>query len=447
MSRWDLVVAGAGPAGCALAAKVSARGASVLLLEKSEEPGAGRDWIVDVENSAFDAARVPAPVRGAVWHEPARNVMSSSDGTCTIDLRPAPLTPVRNDLYVKQLCSWAYESGVRVRMGCRVSGPVIEEGHVCGVRTGADGGEEHLAALVADCTGIGGTIRSKTPEDWGLFRAVSPDDIVLARREVRAVDADLAAAAVEAGVLPDRVRVDRTAAHGAYSVETTYLDLEAGYIDILVGIRPGEGNLHPDERFKQLLSEWGFIGDRMFGNGGPIPLRRPWDSLAGEGLLVLGDSACQVIPAHGSGTASALIAADLASTAVMSSLEKGIYDRAALWGYSRAFQSSRGALLAYYDTLRTFVDSLSGEDVDALLKKGVLSADEVFSGLVPEEFRPGPGALLDKTIHGLSMPRLLARFALVGLKARKVKRHFERYPESYSPGALARWAAGIPSYP
>lgn len=78
---------------------------------------------------------------------------------------------------------------------------------------------------------------------------------------------------------------------------------------------------------------------------------------------------------------------------------------------------------------------------------GAYSVDEVFSGLVPEEFRHGPGALLDKTMHGLSMPRLLARFALVGLKARKVKRHFERYPESYSPGALERWVAGIPSYP
>jgi len=37
--KWDRVVAGAGPEGCSLAAKVASVGLRVLILEAMEEPG------------------------------------------------------------------------------------------------------------------------------------------------------------------------------------------------------------------------------------------------------------------------------------------------------------------------------------------------------------------------------------------------------------------------
>ena len=445
---WDLVVAGAGPAGCALAAKCARRGARVLLLDRGKAPGEGREWIVDVEETAFDAASVPRPGAEALWKEPEKTVIASPSGEHVVELPPTPLVPVRNGDYVRQLASWAAESGARLLTGATVVGPLFENGAVAGVSVMTGGSAESITShITADCTGIAGTLRNDTPEAWGISRPVLPVDTVLARREVRRIDAGAAAHAIRERAVSDRLRTDRTGAHGAYSVESFYLDLEGGFVDMLVGIKPSPGLPSADDRFQELIREFGFIGEKIFGDGGPIPIRRPLDALAADGLVVLGDSACQVIPASGSGTASALIAADIASRAVASALGEGRYDRSALWGYCREFQSGRGALLAYYDVLRTFTDTLEERDLEWLIARGVLTAEEVTSGLVPRVFKPRPTALIRKLFRGYSRVGLLSAFAATGIKAQKVMRHFRKYPERYEERALADWVNRLPRYP
>ncbi len=444
---WDLVVAGAGPAGCALAAKVAQRGAKVLLLESRSRPGEGREWIVDVEKTAFDAAAVPRPVTEALWEEPEKTVIVSPSREHVVELPPTPLVPVRNGEYVRQLASWAVGSGARLRTGARVTAPVMDGGAVAGVTVSAGGVAERItASITADCTGIAGVLRKDTPAGWRLSDPVRASDTVLARREIRSVDRDEAERAVKEGKLVDRLRTDRTGAHGAYSVESVYLDVEGGFADILVGIKPSPDLPTADERFARVLKEMGFVREKLFGDGGPIPIRRPLDALAGDGLVVLGDSACQVIPISGSGTASALIAADIASRTIGRALGEGRGDRQALWEYCREFQSGRGALLTYYDVLRNFTDSLGSSDIEWLIARGVMTAEEVTSGLVPRVFRPRPAAMVQKVLRGYRRPRLLLGFAGAGLNAQRVKGRFSRYPERYSEKELESWARALPGY-
>jgi hypothetical protein len=229
-------------------------------------------------------------------------------------------------------------------------------------------------------------------------------------------------------------------------VESFYLDIEGGFADILVGIKPSAGLPTADERFDQVLGEAGFIGEKIFGDGGPIPIRRPLDTLAADGLVVLGDSACQVIPASGSGTASALIAADIASMVVGRALGEGRWDRTALWGYCREFQSRRGALLAYYDVLRAFTDTMESSDIEWLIAKGILTAEEITSGLVPRVFRPRPAAMVQKLLRGYGRPGLLTAFAATGIRAQRLMGHFRKYPERYSESALEDWVESLPRY-
>lgn len=444
---WDLVVAGAGPAGCALAGKVAASGARVLVLEREEEAGGGRGWIVDVERDTFRQAGVPEPDARASWFEPERQVMFSSSMEHSIELLPSPVRPVRNDIYVRQLVAWASGAGAEVKSGCTVLGPAIEDGAVRGVYYDVGDGSRSIARarLVADCTGISGAVRKGTPRSWGLDSRVDRFDTVLARREVRRVDAEAAAGVLRDGGFPNRVRIDRLGALGAYSTETICLDLDNGYIDILVGVKAdASGHPNADQRFREIEMEWPFIGERIFGDGGAIPIRRTLDSLVGDGLLVLGDSACQVIPAHGSGTASALIAADLAARAVVRSLDERRFDRAALWDYNFEFQSGRGAILAYYYALRLHAETLAVPQIDRLLKNGVLAPEDVHSGLVPEPFNASPGLLAKKIAHGSGDIRLLVGFARAGLTAARMMKHYRRYPRRFSDRALEEWRHGVP---
>ncbi|MCJ7652433.1 MAG: hypothetical protein MUO75_01885 [Actinobacteria bacterium] len=129
----------------------------------------------------------------------------------------------------------------------------------------------------------------------------------------------------------------------------------------------------------------------------------------GEGLLLLGDSACPVIPTHGSGTASALIAADQASRAVISAHGEGRSGREEPGGgYCHAFQSGRGALLAYYYAVGLHTDRLKTRDTDRMIKNGILTAEETYSGLVPELLKLSFSGLLKKAVNGFTvMPPLL----------------------------------------
>lgn len=443
--RWDLVVAGAGPAGCALAAKVAAAGCSVLLLERESEPGSGRDWIVDVARNTFEAAVVPEPATGELFEEPERTVLVSSDRACAIELLPAPVVPVRNAPYVRQLAAWAVDCGAVLRTSCAVADPIIEGDCVVGLRTAGrpSQAEEIRGTIVADCTGIGGTLRRRTPPSWRLADAVAASDIVLARRETRAVEPAAAERAMQRNFMVDRVRIGRSGAQGVYSIETCFLDLRRRSIDILVGVKPGSGP-DADTRFEQILRDRPYIGEKVFGDGGPIPIRKPLDTFVADGFVTLGDSACQVIPAHGSGTASALIAADLASASIIRALEQGRRDRQALWGYNHAFLSGRGALLAYYDVIRRHADTLTVDDLDLLLARGVLTAREVFSGLVPEAPTLGPAAVADKLRGGPGAVQLLLGFARSGMLAARVMKHYGDYPPFYRPGAVDDWVRRMP---
>jgi flavin-dependent dehydrogenase len=442
--KYDLIVAGAGPAGCTLAAKVASGGARVLLIERKDEPGRDRDWIVDVTRETFEVAAVPSPRADELFDEPGRTVLVTSDKSCEVELLPAPMIPVRNGPYIRRLAGWASECGARVETDTEVIRPVIEGDSVTGVRIRRGKDEASLrASVVADCTGIRGAVRCATPVGWGLAARVKPADTVLARRETRRIDLEGARSAVRRGLLSDRVRRDRVGSQGVYSVETCFVDLEAGFIDILIGLKPGSGP-SADERFTAMISEYGFVGEKVFGDGGPIPIRRPLDAPAANGLVVLGDSACQVIPAHGSGTASALIAADLASGVVLRAIERGKADRKSLWGYCHAFQSGRGGLLAYYEVIKNHTESLSVRDLDEMIRKGIVGPREIYTGLVPEVPHVGLVDVLGKLRRGLGSLPELAAVAKAGMLAQRTLKHYRDYPPLDVPGALERWSSSMP---
>lgn len=444
MEGWDLVVAGAGPAGCALAAKVAGAGWRVLLLEREQEPGAGRDWVVDVGPGTFAEARVPEPRPEELFSEPGRTLLVTSDGECTVDLLPAPLVPVRNAPYVRRLAGWASDSGAELRTRSTASGLLLHRGAAAGVVVSSGGGESRVEArMVADCTGIAGALRRQTPASWLMSEAIRAEDTVLARRETRLVDVPLAQGEVNAGRMIDGVRLDRIASQGVYSVETCYADLAKGFIDVLIGVKPGSGPT-ADERFDAFFAGRPCVTEKVFGDGGPIPIRRTLAGLVGDGMLVLGDSACQVIPAHGSGTASALLAAEMASRSVLRALETGRRDRQVLWGYAHAFQSGRGAVLAYYDVIRRYTETLQPSDVDALVANGLLGPLDVYRGLIPEVPRLSARELLARAPAALRVPGLLAGIARAGSLAGRVRAHYMAYPTAYRPGELEAWAERMP---
>ena len=83
-------------------------------------------------------------------------------------------------------------------------------------------------------------------------------------------------------------------------------------------------------------------------------------------------------------------------------------------------------------------------DTTKMLKKGILSAEDIRHGLVPEPIPLKVGDSLYRAIKGAAYLPLLLRFAGAGLKARRMMAAYDGYPEVFEPDLLRRWSEGLP---
>lgn len=90
----------------------------------------------------------------------------------------------------------------------------------------------------------------------------------------------------------------------------------------------------------EFVSGASWLGERTFGGQGPIPVRRPYDSLGGGGVALVGDAACQVFASHGSGVGMGLIAGSALAEAANRASDPGADD--VVHAYERMFRRRYG---------------------------------------------------------------------------------------------------------
>lgn len=150
-----------------------------------------------------------------------------------------------------------------------------------------------------------------------------------------------------------------------------------------------------------------WIGERLYGGQGAIPLRRPYVRLAANGVALVGDAACQVYSAHGSGVGMGLVAARTLAQAIAPCRDPG--RPSYLRRYERRFHRRYGGLLAGSDAFRRFSQTLSRDDVEALLRSGLLDAELFAMGLSQKPARFRPTWVLSKIARAVRHPRLAQR--------------------------------------
>ena len=143
---FDVVVIGAGVAGCVAAYRLASAGRSVVLIERGGEPGSknlsGGILYCRVLEQVFPGFVDTAPVERRI----TRNCLSFLNPTSSVnvdywDARLAePVNAVsvlraRLDPWLAQQCE---EAGVMVLPGVRVDSLLVEDGRVVGVRAGED---------------------------------------------------------------------------------------------------------------------------------------------------------------------------------------------------------------------------------------------------------------------------------------------------------------------
>jgi len=436
---WDIVIAGAGAAGCSLALHAARAGLKVLLIDRDRRRDLGRDLVVDVERTAFEEAGVGFPRADETPFEVKAFHLTTPEDRDTAVLRDLPNLSILYRRYVRRLLGEAIKAGAEFREGTEALEPVIEGSRAVGVKAkGSKGTEVLRASVVADATGMPAVLNRRAPASFGMEPDLTLDEVVVAWLNLSALKRAQAARYLS----HKRMAADETyaavALHGTYSTKLAVISLEHDAAYVMAGLKRGRGLPTPKEVVERHCDETGCFGRPRIRNGGAIPIRRAMDVLVADGYLTLGDAARQVNPMHGSGVASGLIAGRLASEAVVSALESGGPTREKLWRYAADYQRGRGAVLAGYDAFRRSADRLSRSTADRILFQ-FTAADEVYAGLASRLPVPGLAGLSQKAMAGLVHPWAFSKAGSAAIATAAAFGVYAAYPRTCSRSAMEKW--------
>jgi flavin-dependent dehydrogenase len=432
---YDLIVVGAGCAGCVAAQRTAQQGFKVLVLDRQPMDNLGHTWVNGVERTVFDRLGIAMPSGEETMPSPLSSRLMGPSGTHYIETTSHPTLEVRMSVFTRRLLGEAMQAGAEFREATPAAHPLMEGDRVAGVSTAS--GEEIPARVVVDASGWEAILRHELPESSPVPRDMDEGYMVTAWREQRRFGPDEAAEVPRKLGIPPDVNVSRVGWRGGYSVLMLHWDPRENELDILVGFNQAECEESAGEFTRDFFAEKGLGGERFYGGGGLIPVRRSLDVLVDHGILLAGDSACMVIPAHGSGVASSLIAGDLAARTIARCLREDDTSRENLWEYASAYQRGRGAMMAYFDVTRGLTDHFDQADMDRLVGY-VMTRGDVEAGL-----RAVPLGIDLKDavsrVRSLRHPIFTARFAWLASAAITLKKTYEDYPERYEPVLLEDW--------
>lgn len=421
-SSWDVVVVGAGTAGSTAALHLARGGRRVLLLDARSRGASGAQWVNAIPDWMFVHAGVSKPTeRPELRSRAARHVMVDPDWQERIVLEGSPMLFVDMRHLVDRLQRMAVDAGTTLVHDTAVREVSMEGDRVVGV--GTRHGVVH-AKMVIDASGIAGAVRTKVP----FLREHCPPpratDVCSAAQEVRHIrDREGARRWLERHGKPgDALGV--VGLDGGYSTRLVQVDLDSGEVEILTGVIAERGRASGQELIDAFVREEPWVGDKIFGGTGAIPLRRPYDRLSAPGVALVGDAACQVFPAHGSGVGAGMIAARQLAEAILG----GAADPGA--AYESEFHRTLGARLAAYDVFRRLSQAFTADDVRGMLAAGLVNELTFEAGLAQEMPELGPAAVLRLGTAAVRAPRLFARLAPAALRMQLVHALFERYPRS-----------------
>ncbi|MCZ7587181.1 MAG: NAD(P)/FAD-dependent oxidoreductase [Deltaproteobacteria bacterium] len=340
-----------------------------------------------------------------------------------------------------RLRSMASAAGAELRERTRAESFEFDGGRPRILTVRGESGEEQIRAdLFVDATGRRGALRSLSPALRTWCSDALPSDLCTAAQEVRRIeDTRHAADFLGRYDAKDGDALSFLGIAGGFSTLTIHVHVDRAEIAILTGaIADGR---HPDgpQMMKKFLERESWIGEKIFGGSGLIPLRRPFARQAVPGLALIGNAGSQVFPAHGSGIGSGLIAARLLAESAAAYDDVGGLEP--LWAYQQRFQRTIGAVNAAYDQFRLFSQTLSGGEVGDLLGAGLMRASSSLAALDQKIPAIGIGEGAALTFAAARAPRLAARFIRPVRAMRRAYAHYLAYPQTPDDDALRTWAA------
>ncbi len=462
----DIVVVGAGSAGAALAGTLAERGWSVALVEERSIDRAGARWVNGVppwmlrEATIEPSSGVELRGRAMAFH------VVAPDDRARVEIERAPIDQVDMRMLVARVINRARQAGVLVMDRCTLSDVELNEHgrptQIRVTRRPAPSSDDKSstndqmsqgapapvaerepitlrARLFVDASGIGAQLASRVPS---LARHLTPlhplDRCSAAQATYEVADRDGARRTL------DELRIGPGGIHcelgrwGGYSIGNISLSEDLSEVEFLTGAI-ADGTQPSGARILRSIRErFSWVGARIFGGSGIVPLGRTRDLFVAPGIALVGNAATQMFSASGSGVGIGLIAGRRLADALVGARDPG--DLATLWRYQATFLREHGGLLAVYDDVRRAAQRLAPHEVSRLIGGGLVTPALMHAYLDQRLVFPKPRELLGMARgvmrHG-SLPRPLTT-TVVRIPA--LLAHHGLVPKSPDVEAQLRWA-------
>jgi flavin-dependent dehydrogenase len=144
----------------------------------------------------------------------------------------------------------------------------------------------------------------------------------------------------------------------------------------------------------------------------------------------------------GSGVAASMHAADIATRAVVCALNRDNATHKGLWEYNYKYQTKRGAILASYDLIRRFLQSLTTKQINDVFKSGFLRDRNFMSTFSSNEIHYNINMILENLISLFGNLKLLSlgvRFGQMARDSQKLLKLYKEFPGEWDRKAFLDW--------
>lgn len=348
VERYDVVVAGGGPAGLAAARVAAAEGGKVLLLELQAQIGGqaqSATWVpADVITPPLKKSIV-ANVKEIRLHSPHKELLTSGDFGVIVDRR----------LFDKLLAAEAVASGAELWVSAPVKELLVSGDAVRGVHVEAgDWAERIEGEIIIDATGARG--------EWSslLLRKVLKRDW---KRELLALSNEYLMVNVTNDQSADLFFTSYFAPLGhAWVYPFGKRFAMAG----VQGVR-----IHPDAALDEFIGRRGLprleraVPVAAF--RGQLPLEGPLNQTCANGIIAVGGAAGQIYALSGQGLRYALRCGEIAGKVAIDAITEGDVSVGGLADYERQWRAEFDAELRAGQLLHSSLSVSQDQRMDALL--------------------------------------------------------------------------------
>jgi digeranylgeranylglycerophospholipid reductase len=436
LKKFDVIVVGAGTGGCLTAKTVAKAGLKVCMIDQKPEHKIGDKVCGDaIGKHHFDNINLAHP-SGAELEQKIEGIkVYSPDMETVVTVQGEGIHGylVNRQLFGQRLVKEAKDAGATLIDSTMVTEPAIKDSVVVGVLTkDTKTGEntEMSAQVVVDASGHSAVLRKKLPPEFGIETEVDDADVEVCYREIREVEGQIS----DPGFCKIYLDLQRFPGGYCWVFPKGPTMVNAG-----LGVAMVKGFPNPKQLYQEhVLSMPIFKGSRaLTGGGGLVPTRRPISPMVANGIIIIGDAACQVNPIHGGGIGSSMMGGVKAAEVIVVALEKDDVSREMLWPYTGMFMELYGAKQAGLDIFRMLLQRLTNKEMNYGMQQHLITDDDLLKTSMGDDLKLNISEKTSRLFKGLGSLSLLKKLNTTAKLMKEIKELYRNYPSS--PEELGEW--------